>query len=64
MERKEALAIVKGRNKARRTMEECQKALWSGGEGSREQRYDRLKAAEKEFKEVSVNFASALAVIL
>ena len=64
MKRKEALTVVKKRNKARREMERCQKALWSGGAGTREERYIRLKAAEEEFKAVSVNFGSALAAIL
>ncbi len=64
MNKKEALSVVRARNKARKKLERCQDALWSAGAGTRDQRIERLKIAESELKDLSGKFGEALKFFL
>jgi len=64
MDKKQAITIIKARNKARKRMNHCRDALWSGGDGTFSQRQDRLKLAEKEFDDASFGFSAAMRVVL
>jgi len=64
MNRKEALSVIRERSNARKIVRRCEKALWSGGDGSFAQRQDKLNKAYNDFNTASDKFPEAMAAIL
>lgn len=64
MDSKEASKVFKERNKARKLVKQCEKALWSGKVADFSSNQKRLKLAQDNFTSVSVKFTESLKVTL
>ena len=64
MDSKEANKVFRERNKARKRVKQCEKALWGGSPSDFGQNQERLKLAQESFKAASEGFSRALKVTL